>query len=177
MTLGRVPAEADRECQIAIASDAGGVPVAYLTLLPGGEGFYSLDLTRRLSTAPNAIVEFLLLEVLERLRERDAATVSLNFSTFSSLPALPGGGALLRVLSRPFQLSSLAAFNGKFKPRWEPRYLAFPSWAALPDVIYAVLALEGVGRMVVNAGRRAMRRQTRTSAADSVARRTFVETA
>ncbi len=166
MTLGRLPAEADPDCLIAVAAGADGLPVAYLTLLPGGDGYYSLDLTRRLAAAPNAIIEFLLLEVLERLRDRGAATVSLNFSTFSSLSSLPVGGALLRVLSRPFQLHSLEAFNSKFKPRWEPRYLVFPSWTALPDVIYGVLALEGVARMVVNAGRRAVRRQMRPDAAE-----------
>ena len=177
MTLGRVPTNADRECLIAIAAGTDGVPVAYLTLLPGGEGYYSLDLTRRLTAAPNAIVEFLLLDVLERLRDRGASSVSLNFSTFSSLPALPGGAVLLRVLNRAFQLSSLEAFNSKFKPRWEPRYLVFPSWAALPDVIYAVLALEGVGRMVVNASRRAVRRQMRAVAAERVARGALAESA
>ena len=161
MTLGRLPAQDDPDCLIAVAAGDDGIPVAYLTLLPGGEGYYSLDLTRRLAAAPNAIIEFLLLEVLEHLRARGAATVSLNFSAFSSLSSLPGGGVLLRALSRPFQLHSLEAFNNKFKPRWEPRYLVFPSWAALPDVIYGVLALEGVGRMVVNASRRAVRRQMR----------------
>ena len=168
MTLGRVPTNADRECLIAIASGADGTPVAYLTLLPGGEGCYSLVLTRRLAAAPNAIVEFLLLDVLERLRDRGAATVSLNFSTFSSLPELPGGGVLLRLLSRPFQLSSLEAFNSKFKPRWEPRYLVFPSWVVLPDVIYAVLSLEGVASMVVNSGRRAVRRHMLPAASAQV---------
>jgi lysylphosphatidylglycerol synthetase-like protein (DUF2156 family) len=166
MTLGRLPVESDPDCLIAVASDQHGVPVGYLTLLPGGEGYYSLDLTRRTTAAPNAIIEFLLLEVLERLRDRGAVTVSLNFSTFSSLSSLPGGAALLRVLSRIFQLSSLEAFNNKFKPRWEPRYLVFPSWAALPDVLYAVMTLEGVGRMVLNTSRRAVRRQRPSLAAN-----------
>ncbi|HEX6799142.1 MAG TPA: DUF2156 domain-containing protein [Ktedonobacterales bacterium] len=177
MTLGRVPTNADRECLIALAAGADGEPVAYLTLLPGGEGYYSLDLTRRLSAAPNAIVEFLLLDVLERLRDRGAAAVSLNFSTFSSLPALPGGAVLLRTLNHAFQLSSLEAFNSKFKPRWEPRYLAFPSLAALPDVIYAVLALEGIGKMVLNAGRRAVRRQLGAAPVERTAPGALAETA
>ncbi|MFI5272328.1 MAG: phosphatidylglycerol lysyltransferase domain-containing protein [Ktedonobacterales bacterium] len=161
MTLGRFPTNADPHCLIAVAHDAAAEPIAYLTLLPGGDGYYSLDLTRRLAAAPNATMEFLLLEVLEQLRQRGVSTVSLNFSACSSLPALPGGGALLRLLSRAFQLSTLEGFNSKFRPRWEPRYLVFPSWTALPDVLYAALTLEGVGRMALNAWRRSLRRQAR----------------
>ena len=56
-----------------------------------------------------------------------------------------------------FQLDSLEAFNNKFKPDWVPRYMLFPSWMALPDVIYATLVIEGVDRMVVNACARALR--------------------
>ncbi|MGH2486274.1 MAG: phosphatidylglycerol lysyltransferase domain-containing protein, partial [Ktedonobacterales bacterium] len=42
MTLGRFPTHADPECLIAIMRDEHEQPVAYLTLLPGGEGLYSL---------------------------------------------------------------------------------------------------------------------------------------
>lgn len=138
--------------------DPAGVPIAFLTLLPGGEGVYSLDLTRRRHDAPNATMEFLLMEVLVRLKERGASTVSLNFSTFSSLAASRIGAALLNFCGVAFQLRSLETFNNKFKPRWVPRYAAFPSWYTLPDVAYAILNIEGVDRMLLNAASRAMGR-------------------
>lgn len=158
MTLGRFPTVDDPECLVALASDEAGQAVAYLTLLPGGEGYYSLDLTRRASDAPNATMEFLLMETLARLRARGAATVSLNFSTFSRVAQVPGGAALLNLLGAAVQLRSLETFNNKFRPAWAPRYLAYPSLASLPDVVYAILAVEGVNRMAVNALARAMRR-------------------
>jgi lysyl-tRNA synthetase class 2 len=171
MTLGRFPTHADPECLIGIASDPEGQPVAYLTLLPGGVGYYSLDLTRRAHAAPNAIMEFLLLEVLCRLRERQATTVSLNFSTFSSLASTRSGNAVLKLLGRAFQLGSLEAFNAKFRPNWMPRYVAFPSWFWLPDVAYAVLAVEGVDRMVLNALVRWLRRAEASASAPQLALR------
>lgn len=158
MTLGRFPTHSDPDCLIGIMSDPSGQPIAYLTLLPGGEGYYSLDLTRRLRDSPNATMEFLMIEVLGALQRRGATAVSLNFSTFSSLSSSRLGGAVLKLAGRAVQLGSLEAFNAKFRPRWEPRYLAFPSWLALPDVIYAIIALEGVDRMLVNAATRGVRR-------------------
>jgi lysyl-tRNA synthetase class 2 len=151
MTLGRFPTYNDSECLIAVASNDAGAPVAYLTLLPGGEGYYSLDLTRRLQRAPNAIIEFLLLEVLGELARRGVTRVSLNFSTLSSLASVRGLKRVMAVLDKAIQLRSLEAFNAKFKPSWEPRYLVLPSWYYLPDVVYAILALEGVDHMLVNA--------------------------
>jgi lysyl-tRNA synthetase class 2 len=151
MTLGRFPTHADPDCLVAVAFDSEHAPVAYLTLLPGGEGCYSLDLTRRSHVAPNAIMELLVIEVLVALKAHGAATVSLNFSTFSSLASLPGGRALLALVGRWFQLGSLEAFNAKFRPHWVPRYAAFPSWFSVPDVAYAILSVEGVNRMAVNA--------------------------
>lgn len=155
MTLGRFPRRDDTGCFVSMACDATGAPVAYLTLLPGGEGYYSLDLTRRSHDAPNAIMEFLLIETLRQLKERGAAKVSLNFSTFSSLASSRGGALFLRAFGRAVQLQSLETFNAKFRPSWVPRYAVFPSWSSVPDVIYAVAVVEGLHHMLHNALRRA----------------------
>ncbi|MGH2514244.1 MAG: phosphatidylglycerol lysyltransferase domain-containing protein [Ktedonobacterales bacterium] len=157
MTLGRFPTHSDPDCLIGILNDPEGQPLAYLTLLPGGEGYYSLDLTRRTHTAPNATMEFLMIEVLNALKQRGASAVSLNFSTFSSLSTSRLGRLALKFAGQAVQLGSLEAFNAKFRPRWEPRYMAFPSWLALPDVAYAMLAVEGVDRMLLNAAARSLR--------------------
>lgn len=154
MTLGRFPRRDDTGCLVGVASDATGAPVAYLTLLPGGEGYYSLDLTRRSHNAPNAIMEYLVIETLRQLKERGATKVSLNFSTFSSLSSSRAGAVLLRLFGRAVQLQSLETFNAKFRPSWAPRYALFPSWYSVPDVVYAIAVVEGLDRMLRNALRR-----------------------
>jgi lysylphosphatidylglycerol synthetase-like protein (DUF2156 family) len=159
MTLGRFPTQNDPECLISLALDPNGEPIGYLTLLPGGDRCYSLDLTRRAFSAPNATMELLVIETLRLLRERGAETISLNFSTASWLQSLPGGRRLLDLFGTAFQLHTLEAFNNKFKPTWVPRYMVFPSWLKLPDVVYAMLVIEGVDRMVVNACTRAVHRR------------------
>ncbi len=168
MTLGRFPGPDEADCFIGLLCDPEGDPVAYLTLLPGGEGYYSLDLTRRLDAAPNAAMELLMMEILAALRARGASAVSLNFSTFSGLPARRGGEALARLGSLAFQTSSLEIFNNKFLPDWTPRYLALRSWFDLPDVAYAILVAEGADRVLYNAITRGWRRlmaRTRNRAA------------
>ncbi|HEX8731601.1 MAG TPA: phosphatidylglycerol lysyltransferase domain-containing protein [Ktedonobacterales bacterium] len=151
MTLGRFPHAHEAACLVGLMRDPQGEPVAYLTLLPGGEGVYSLDLTRRRHSAPNAAMEFLLMETLEALRARGASEVSLNFSTFSGAPRRAGGRLLARVGGLAFQTRSLETFNNKFLPQWAPRYLALRSWLDLPDVVYAILVVEGADRALSNA--------------------------
>ncbi len=168
MTLGRFPTHSDPDCRIGIAFGPAGTPVAYLTLLPGGEGYYSLDLTRRSRSAPNAIMEFLMIEVLSSLQRQGATTVSLNFSTFSSLASTRAGHAVLKFAGKAVQLGSLEAFNAKFRPGWTPRYLACPSWLVLPDVLYAILVVEGVDRMMINALARGLRYRHHTAPAQRV---------
>ncbi len=167
MTLGRFPNPQDAACLVGLLFDPDGVPVAYLTLLPGGEGCYSLDLTRRLRAAPNAAMEFLMMETLAALRAREASEISLNFSTFSGAPAWLGGAA--RLGSMAIQTSSLETFNNKFLPVWSPRYLAVRSWFDLPDVIYAILVIEGADRALYNAVARWLAQARRTLAPPSLA--------
>ena len=168
MTLGRFPTHADPDCLIGIMRDEHEQPLAYLTLLPGGEGFYSLDLTRRSRQAPNAAMEFLMMEILTQLKQRGAAQVSLNFSTFSGLSSTKSGNAIMQRVGRVFQLGTLEAFNAKFRPDWAPRYTAFPSLYSFPDVAYAILKVEGVDKMVVNAAKRGMRHHESASAGRGV---------
>ncbi|HEX8727932.1 MAG TPA: phosphatidylglycerol lysyltransferase domain-containing protein [Ktedonobacterales bacterium] len=151
MTLGRFPNPQDAACLVGLMVDPDGEPVAYLTLLPGGEGYYSLDLTRRLRNAPNAAMEFLLMETLAALRSHGAGEVSLNFSIFSGAPAWLAGSPLARLGDLTVQTSTLETFNNKFQPRWSPRYLAVRRWLDLPDVLYAILVIEGADRVLYNA--------------------------
>ena len=151
MTLGRFPNPQDAACLVGLMVDPDGEPIAYLTLLPGGEGYYSLDLTRRLRDAPNATMEFLLMETLAALRARGASEVSLNFSIFSGAPAWLAGSALARLGGMAIQTNTLETFNNKFQPRWSPRYLAVRRWLDVPDVLYAILVIEGADRVLYSA--------------------------
>jgi lysylphosphatidylglycerol synthetase-like protein (DUF2156 family) len=172
MTLGRLPGPHEAECLIGLLRDSNDELIAYLTLLPGGEGYYSLDLTRRRESAPNAAMEFLMLETLSTLRARSATAVSLNFAIFSGMAERHGSKTLARLFTAAFQSSTLEVFNNKFLPGWTTRYLALRSWLDVPDVLYAILVAEGADRVLYNtlsrAWRRLATRRPRLAAEDSV---------
>ena len=77
--------------------------------------------------------------------------MSLNFSPFAAVLA-PNGELspsqrmqrkVLHQLKGSFQLDNLLAFNRKFLPQWQKRYVVFERFADLPRVGIAGLAAEG----------------------------------
>jgi len=57
-----------------------------------------------------------------------------------------GWAALLRRLSRWYQLDSLYGFNAKFSPTWIPRCLCYCGALSLPRVAYAAMEAEAFVR-------------------------------
>ena len=83
--------------------------------------------------------------------------VSLNFSPFAavlapdaelSASAAGPAQACSAQLKGTFQLDNLLAFNRKFFPQWQKRYVVFERFADLPRVGIAGLAAEGYLRFV-----------------------------
>jgi lysyl-tRNA synthetase, class II len=108
------------------------------------------SMPRLRSTTPNGFNEWLICETIAWSRSQGYGRVSLNFSPFAALLA-PGAElsgtqqlqrrALLR-LKGHFQLDNLLAFNRKFFPHWEQRFLVYERRLDLPRVSLAALAAE-----------------------------------
>ena len=135
---------------LVIARAPDGHVAGFLHLVPSfGPAAMSLERMRRLPDEPNGLMEFLVVRTIALLRERDVPELSLNFAAFGKFLRDPDGrlqallGAQLRVADRWFQIQRLQRFNAKFAPRWQPRYLVYPSVAALPRCALAVLWAEG----------------------------------
>jgi lysyl-tRNA synthetase class 2 len=113
----------------------------------------SLSSMPRLRDTPNGFNEWLVVSAIEWAREHGFERVSLNFAPFAAVLS-PGAHAGLTRLQRlqkrvliqmkgQFQLDNLLAFNDKFLPRWEHRYVIYEGIADLPRVGVAGLAAEG----------------------------------
>jgi lysylphosphatidylglycerol synthetase-like protein (DUF2156 family) len=109
----------------------------------------SLDAMRRAPDAPNGLNERMIADVMEHAREHDIDEISLNFAAFRELldtgerGTLERGGYLLIHLLDPFiKVESLYLFNRKFRPRYVPRSVVFPSWPSILPVAAALLMLE-----------------------------------
>ncbi|MEY2581311.1 MAG: lysyl-tRNA synthetase, class [Ilumatobacteraceae bacterium] len=148
MTLSRLFDSRDRGLLLAIAVDAHDVPAAFCQFVPApGISGYSLDITRRAGGPhPNGLVDFVIVNTIELLRDRGGHGLALNFATMRAV--LAGEVAdtwlnrrnrsLLKRLGRDMQIESLWRFNAKYDPTWVPRYVIVDG----PDqVLSAALAL------------------------------------
>ena len=135
---------------LLLARDQEGAVRGVLHFVPCyGRATVSLSFMRRDPATPNGLMEFMVVQAIELLRERAITELSLNFAAFAKWlhsPQKRAERALGRVvaLGNPFfQIESLYRFNAKFFPRWEPRYLVYEGTFGLPRAGIAALWAEG----------------------------------
>jgi lysyl-tRNA synthetase class 2 len=140
------------EALFVIGRDAVGELAGFfhLAVSPAGRTLSLSSMPRR-RTTPNGFNEWLVSETVAWARGHGFEQVSLNFSPFAAVLA-PNGRLsppqrvqrrLLYQLKGTFQFDNLLAFNRKFFPRWQKRYVVLESLADLPRVGLAGLAAEG----------------------------------
>ena len=154
MALGRLFDPRDPGTVVVAARDGDGRLRGFLHFVPWGADGASLDVMRRDRDAPSWLNDFLVVEATCGLPRLGIRRLSLNFSFLRAV--LAAGAAsdaplrlrlvrwLLRRLSGAFQIESLYRFNRKFRPDWQPRYLAVEAPEALPQVALAILRAEGL---------------------------------
>jgi len=141
----------DSHAVFVVGRAPDGTPRGFLhfALSPASHSL-SLSSMPRLRSTPNGFNEWLICAAIEWARDHGYEHVSLNFSPFAALLApdadLTGAQELqaraLRALKGHFQLDNLLAFNRKFFPRWERRFVVYERRRDLPRVGLAALAAE-----------------------------------
>ncbi|MFC8718541.1 phosphatidylglycerol lysyltransferase domain-containing protein [Kitasatospora sp. NPDC057198] len=153
MALGRLGDAGDGRCVMLECFDGDGVLRALLSFVPWGGHGLSLDLMRRDRDSENGLMEFMVIELLQRAQEVELERVSLNFAMFRSVferGSKLGAGPVLRLwrsvlgfFSRWWQIESLYRANAKYRPIWEPRYLLFEKSGEIPRIGIASARAEG----------------------------------
>ncbi|MFD4650326.1 phosphatidylglycerol lysyltransferase domain-containing protein [Streptomyces sp. NPDC056728] len=153
MALGRLGDPADGRCVMLECTDGKGELKAVLSFVPWGPEGLSLDLMRRDRDSENGLMEFMVIELLQRAGAMGVTQVSLNFAMFRSVfergsrlgagPVLRLWRSLLSFFSRWWQIESLYRANAKYRPIWEPRFLLFEKSADLPRIGLASARAEG----------------------------------
>ncbi|WTT40659.1 phosphatidylglycerol lysyltransferase domain-containing protein [Kitasatospora sp. NBC_00085] len=153
MALGRLGDPGDGRCVMLECHDGDGELKALLSFVPWGADGLSLDLMRRARDTENGLMEFMVIELLQRADEVGLARVSLNFAMFRSVferGSRLGAGPVLRLwrsvlgfFSRWWQIESLYRANAKYRPIWEPRYLLFEKSSEIPRIGIASARAEG----------------------------------
>ncbi|MDX2291485.1 MULTISPECIES: phosphatidylglycerol lysyltransferase domain-containing protein [Streptomyces] len=153
MALGRLGDPRDGQCVMLECTDGRGELRAVLSFVPWGPKGLSLDLMRRDRDSENGLMEFMVIELLQRAKEIGITQVSLNFAMFRSVfergsklgagPVLRMWRSLLSFFSRWWQIESLYRANAKYRPIWEPRFMLFEKSADLPRIGIAAGRAEG----------------------------------
>lgn len=158
MTLSRLLDPADDDLLLSVARDPGGRVDAFCQWAPC-EGGWSLDVMRRRLDAgrlPNGLTETTVVRTVEEVVRGGGSRVGLNFAVMREVLAGEGGPSweplvrpVLQRLSEQTQMSSLAAFNEKFSPRWVPRYVVLDSAEYVATQALAMAGAEGIGELPV----------------------------
>lgn len=148
-TLGRFDPDRLDDQEVYVAMSRVDAPdervVAFVTWLPFNDGQdVVLDLMRRAQDCPPGVMELLIVESMSHFAALGRARASLGGVPLARDPATPRDEApdpARRVLGwlyehggEVYDARGLFRFKDKFAPRWEPMFLAYPSWAALPRI-------------------------------------------
>lgn len=128
----------------------GGEIMAFANLWPlQSRTVLTLDLMRYHPQSPPSVMEYLFLRLIAYARDTGYASFSMGLAPLAGLEARPLSSAWPKIASVIYQLGGdiynfkgLRAYKDKFKPRWEPRYMAVPGQEqALGAALMAVVAL------------------------------------
>lgn len=146
-TLGRTEDVRDPAVEVALAVDAGGRVQAFVDWLPlPAERGWVIDLMRRRPDCMSGSMEYVIGMSLLAFQQRGDRTASLATAPLADLDREDERSLLPQVLGAIFtsfetyyDFKSLFDFKDRFKPRWEPVYLAYRDPAELPAVAAAIL--------------------------------------
>ena len=136
-----------RNCEIVTVESQEGEIVAFANIVPEYQrNEATIDLMRKFNNTEHGVMEFLFVSLFQHYKELNYDGFNLGLSALSGLkedrqaPRLEAGlDYLYEHLNRFYNFQGLHGFKDKFNPRWESRYLIYPSLTALPDVVVALV--------------------------------------
>ena len=139
--------------RIATLTGPEGKILAFANLLDGyGPEEGSVDLTRYHPDAPPGAMDTLFARVATLYRSEGKAFFNLGLAPLAGVARIPNPGLLERGLALVYRVGGagysfygVREFKNKFRPRWELRYLCYPSLRALPRTLFAAAELRRPG--------------------------------
>ncbi|MEZ2227299.1 phosphatidylglycerol lysyltransferase domain-containing protein [Microcoleus sp.] len=138
---------------IAIQTPDGKIS-AFANMISSGNQVVGVDLMRRRIEVENGTMECLFASMLQHCQELGYAEFDLGLSALAGVGEAEKSGRLEKVLiylsehlSKFYNFQGLHSFKDKFGPRWEARYLVYPSLGSLPDVVVALIRADSGDRL------------------------------
>ncbi|RDV84822.1 bifunctional lysylphosphatidylglycerol flippase/synthetase MprF [Ammonifex thiophilus] len=143
-----------RTCPVAVVRDGTGKEVAFANIVPTYRGKTgTIDLMRRLPEAPPGAMELLIVSLAEYFRRQGMEGFSLGLAPLAGLESfqdrLPEKTAHLiyEHFNFFYGFKGLRQFKDKFRPRWEPRYMAYTAPWLLPKIALAIVRANAGGSL------------------------------
>lgn len=109
---------------------------------------------RRRAEIERATMDFLFISMFLHFKERGYESFNLGLSALAGVGETKNSPRLEKALkylyehlNRFYKFKGLHEFKEKFNPRWESRYLIYPSLVALPDVVVALVRADSGDRL------------------------------
>jgi phosphatidylglycerol lysyltransferase len=151
-TLGLFDPDYIRSTPLLVLRDETGRALAFANLIPSYvPGEATIDLMRRSTTAPNGVMDFLLVRLFEYLKERGYARFNLGMAPMAGFserekatPEERTVHSFFQRLNFLFSYEGLRAYKAKFATSWEPRFLVYQSPLDLPRIVLALQRISEV---------------------------------
>jgi phosphatidylglycerol lysyltransferase len=108
----------------------------------------SLDLMRHVSDAPESVMDYLVVMLLEHVKAEGYKWFNLGMAPLSGLPEhrlasrwARLAGLFFRYGDRLYNFEGVRIFKSKFKPEWRPKYLAYEHSLRLPQTLFDIAGL------------------------------------
>ncbi|XGV98671.1 MAG: phosphatidylglycerol lysyltransferase domain-containing protein [Leptolyngbya sp. BL-A-14] len=144
------------ECYIAVVYDAHGGIIAFSNLLTGyNRQEVTVDLMRHRKDVEKGTMEFLFATVIQHFQQLGYDGFNFSLSPLAGVGETPeakrvekGLHYFFEHLNQFYNFKGLHQFKEKFQPRWEPRYLIYPSLTTLPDIAVGLVRADSGDRLL-----------------------------
>lgn len=145
-----------QDCEIAVFRNAQGTLDAFANVVTGYKlNKITVDLMRHRAEIENGTMDFLFVSMFQHFQKQGYDGFGLGLSALSGVggseqsPRMETGMYYLyKHLSQFYNFKGLHAYKEKFHPRWESRYLTYPSLTSLPDVVVALVRADSGDRLL-----------------------------
>lgn len=145
-----------RGCEVAVVRNADGQVTAFANIVTEYHlNEITIDLMRRRQDVEHGTMDFLFVSLFQHCQAQGYDGFNLGLSALSGIgiskrsPRLEQAIRYLYThLNQFYNFQGLHAYKEKFHPRWEPRYLIYPDWLALPDVVVALVRADSGDRLL-----------------------------
>lgn len=141
---------------IAVVRKPDGVVSAFANLVGAASAKgIAIDLMRHRRDMLNGTMEFLFISLFQYCHEQGYERFYLGLSALSGVGTTNASARVEKMihhlydhLNRFYNFKGLHAYKEKFRPQWEPRYLVFPGYGALVDVVVALIRADSGDRLM-----------------------------